>query len=150
MPKVSLDAEQVELTKGFTIRDYRAAVLDEKKESIAAAMQRRFRERYIEPVRVAGHKHGFTMMAVACLMMEALESFRNGTRETKDPGGETFEAFFENSARFPELKTFGQAFTKTSGAEFCTQAGLPHFVGRGSEGVLHFQSESESTVTGDA
>ena len=55
----------------------------------------RFTERYLRPV--AGNsecKHGFTMMAVSCLMIESLESFRRGCPNTIRRSEAAFESFF--------------------------------------------------------
>jgi len=47
----------------------------------------RFAERYLDPILDSPKRHGFAMMAICCLMVEALESFRNGWSKTSDKGG---------------------------------------------------------------
>lgn len=68
-------SERTELAKGFTDRDYRQALKDQKAAAIADAIRRRFRKRYLTPI-TGTTKHGFTMMAGACLTIAALESVR--------------------------------------------------------------------------
>jgi len=41
----------------------------------------RFTERYIDPAR-GTPRHGFTMLAIGCLMLEALESFKRGWKKS--------------------------------------------------------------------
>src|SRR2546425_10919926 len=77
--KVDLVARTVELASGFTVGDYVGAVDARNRDVIAEGIHRRFTERYLEPVSdPPAKRHGFTMMAIACLMIEALESFRRG------------------------------------------------------------------------
>ena len=91
---------KVELSKCVTVDKYRALEASEDRERIAKFILERFTERYITPLR-GRNKHGFAMMAVSCLMIEALESFRQGWPNTS--GGsrskEAFECFFKRCAR---------------------------------------------------
>ena len=83
--KIDAAARTVELATGFTVGDYLDAVaLDPPdRAKIADGIHRRFLERYLDPVSEPSKKrHGFTIMAVACLMIEALESFRRGWPDT--------------------------------------------------------------------
>lgn len=97
-------SDKTELATGFTISDYRQAVKDQNAAAIADAIRRRFRERYLTPITGAT-KHGFTMMAGACLSIEALESFRQGWSRTDKNGRspETFRLFFDS---FDSFKPF--------------------------------------------
>jgi hypothetical protein len=63
-------SERTELAKGFTVKDYRQSLKDQNGAVIADAIRRRFGERYLTPITGAT-KHGFTMMAGACLTIEA-------------------------------------------------------------------------------
>lgn len=76
------------------------------KERIAEFFERRFTERYITPIKalVKERKHGFCTMAVSCLMIEALQCFWTGDKETP---WKKSEAFFDNFFdRTPALKIF--------------------------------------------
>lgn len=94
----------VELATQFTVGDYLDAVAHDppNQEKIAEGIHRRFLERYLEPVFSSPRRHGFTMMAVACLMIEALESFRQGWRDTKGRGASelAFHSFFDAHESF--------------------------------------------------
>lgn len=96
---------KTELAQGFTVGDYRQAVKDEDREAIAAAIHRRFRQRYLTSI-TGTTKHGFTMMAGACLTIEALESFRQGWTRTDKKGRspETFRLFFDASDSFKAFR----------------------------------------------
>jgi hypothetical protein len=89
---------QVKLASKFTVGDYLEAVAAGNREAIADAIHRRFLERYLQPASDAtGPGRGFAMMAIACLMIEALESFRRGWPDTRGRGqGEhAFCSFFD-------------------------------------------------------
>src|SRR5713226_1846508 len=80
-------ARSVELASGFTVGDYLDAVNARNRDVIAEGIHRRFTERYLEPVTdSAAKRHGFTMMAIASLMIEALQSFRLGWADTRQRG----------------------------------------------------------------
>ena len=44
-------SDKTELAKGFTVSDYRQAVKDQNAAAIADAIRRRFRERYLTPIK---------------------------------------------------------------------------------------------------
>lgn len=103
-------SHQIKLASGVTVSLCRQWVKDERKEDIANKLiERRFLERYIEPMETAPKKHGFCLMAVCCLMIESLESFRLGWPDTtgkpnpKQTGKEAFKLAFQ---RIPELSVF--------------------------------------------
>jgi hypothetical protein len=100
-----------ELARGVTVRDYENA-RDQNPSNrvyIAELIRKRFTERYIEPAR-ANPAHGFTMMAVACLMIEALESFRQGWDTSKGKSEKAFELFFRHSEQFKDIKAHSKDF----------------------------------------
>jgi hypothetical protein len=96
--------DDVELARGYTVAHYRALEIAKDKAQIGALITQRFTERYLattlSPQNV---KHGFTSMAVGCLMVEALESFRQGWPDTKDKSLAAFRSFFD---AHPEFATF--------------------------------------------
>ncbi len=67
-----------QLSKSVTVIRYKQLEQQENKHAIAAFIVERFDERYFNPVMNSSSKHGFTMMAVGCLVIEALESFYRG------------------------------------------------------------------------
>ena len=91
---VTTEIGKVELSKCVTVAKYLELEKGEKRKEIAKFIQERFTERYITPLR--GCKtHGFSIMAVSCLMIETLESFWQGWPDTKDKSKEAFERFFQ-------------------------------------------------------
>jgi hypothetical protein len=105
----SVVCAKTELAKGFTVAHYKAAVVHEDRVLIARAIRQRFAERYLEPTTTNGI-HGFTKMAVSCLMIEALQSFRDGLRNTKGRSEATVVKFLKESAGFGVFDSFEKRF----------------------------------------
>jgi len=84
---------ETRLSKSVTVDKYKQLEEQEDKQAIAAFIVERFDERYFNPVMNSSSKHGFTMMAVGCLVIETLESFYHGWHDSskKYP----FDKFFE-------------------------------------------------------
>ncbi len=131
------DSDTIELATGFTVGDYKAARDRAKsgdvveKNRIAEAIRLRFTERYITPAGHGGHpegtgpvtdpsckkkhgkkKNGFTMMAISCLMIEALESFRRGWANSNHKSEAAFCYFFNTNDSFKELRGHCEQFYK--------------------------------------
>jgi len=72
-PQPPHSPDNTQLAPHFTVRDYKTACdsAPPGRTAIADALYARFNHRYIEPVRAK--PGGFTIMAVSCLMIEALE-----------------------------------------------------------------------------
>jgi hypothetical protein len=105
------DFINTELAKGFTVRDYQKAAELQDRIKIAEAIRKRFMDRYYWPV-VAKPKHGFTMMAISCLMIEAIESFRQGWKSSDNRSHVAFKSFFNKSKHFEDLKGHHREFYK--------------------------------------
>ncbi len=118
MPRLALDelsalARGTELAAGYTVGQYTEDVKAQAKESIAEGIRKRFSERYLVPVSKRENvRHGFTMMAIACLTIEALESFRRGWKDTSQRGqGEfAFCAFFDRHEPFAAFRGHAREF----------------------------------------
>lgn len=104
--------DDTELAPGFTVRDYKKArdANPPDRGAIADAIRSRFIDRYIEPVRA--RKHGFTIMAVSCFMIEALESFRQGWESSDGRSKAAFCFFFDKFDAFKDLRGHAQDFYK--------------------------------------
>lgn len=104
MQRKTHDTADTELAHGFTIRDYVTARDSQPPDqaAIAEAIHCRFTSRYVDPVR-GRRRHGFTIMAVSCLTIEALESFRKGWESTRGKSCEAFASFFK---AFDQFKAF--------------------------------------------
>jgi hypothetical protein len=103
--------EDTVLASGFTVRHYKNARDSHPpgRKAIADAICARFTDRYIKPVRT-GSKHGFTIMAVSCLMIEALESFRQGWETSDQQSKAAFCFFFDAFEPFKDFRGHAQAF----------------------------------------
>jgi hypothetical protein len=112
MKALNNDPKQTELASGFTVAQYEAACRAKDKDTISCALHRRFMERYINPVTEAGQKHGFTMMAISCLMIESLESFRRGWKNSNNKSEAAFCYFFSTNDSFREFRNHCEQFYK--------------------------------------
>src|SRR5258706_4007343 len=103
------EATKVLLASNFSIDDYYESVRDADRQRLANFVERRYLERYIRPIS-GPQRHGFAIMAICCLMIESLVSFRNGWRKTIVDGHEAFEQFFNSDAVFGELAPLSAEF----------------------------------------
>src|ERR1039457_4831780 len=102
--------EETKLSSSVTIKRYRAFKDMKDTSRIADLVLERFRERYIDPFVNNSSKHGFSMMAIGCLMVEALHSFKKGWKRTGGDGGKAFEEFFSCSNHLGVFKGMGEEF----------------------------------------
>lgn len=106
--------DDVELARGYSVARYRALEIAKDKAQIAALITKRFRERYLAPT-LSQHnvvKHGFASIAIGCLMVEALESFRQGWPDTKYKSKAAFCSFFDAHAEFAAFRGHAERFWK--------------------------------------
>lgn len=101
------------LLSSVTVEQYRELKTKRDTDKIATLIYDRFNERYIEPFKNNEKKHGFSMMAISCLMIEALQSFKKGCKNTNGQGKKVFEEFFYNSKNLHEFKGFGEEFYRS-------------------------------------
>jgi hypothetical protein len=104
--------ENCKLSSSVTIARYRKLEAEQKREEISDFIQERFKERYIIPLESipTGKKHGFCIMAVCCLMIEALESFRQGWVKSKGKSKAAFCYFFDDNEPFRDFCGYAQEF----------------------------------------
>jgi hypothetical protein len=114
MNRVSIPAtvNDVRLSSSTTIRRYRELEADgeNKKSEIANFIVERFQERYLDPARTARTKSGFALMAINCLMIESLVSFRRGWRNTRNLSEAAFCFFFDRENTFSEFRGHAHEF----------------------------------------
>ncbi len=84
------------LSTHVTIGYYRHLEKTRNRRAIAAFIRSRFEERYLTPadVRNKTRRNGFAMMALCCLTIEALESFKRGWPNTRQRSEQAFCSFF--------------------------------------------------------
>lgn len=98
------NGEDTKLTKTVTVAKYRELEARDDRTACGQFLVQRFQERYFEPTVDAPSRHGFTLMAIGCLVIEALECFYQGKEDSKDGSKAVFEAFFK---RKTGLEVFG-------------------------------------------
>jgi hypothetical protein len=80
-----------------TVARYKELEQNDERQELAQFVRERFNERYFHPIASTPmkDKHGFTIMAVCCLVIEALESYYQGKGDTKGQSRAMFESFFK-------------------------------------------------------
>ena len=98
----------------ITINDYQNMVKEKNQDRIADFIYGRLHSRYINPftneddVFIKYYKNGFSMMANFCLLIETLESFKNGWGDSDRRSSLAFKCFFSADPNFKELKNKGK------------------------------------------
>lgn len=104
--------EQTKIKEEFTIEDYNKLVEAKNQEALSRFIYYRLHDRYVKPFLFNNadykrdFKHGFAMMASACLLIETLSSFQNGwveSSEARIKGADIFDNFFKNSNKLKEF-----------------------------------------------
>jgi len=87
-------------------------IKDKNRNEIAEFVNERFSERYIKPIKNLNpnEKHGFSIMAVSCLMIESLESFKSGLKDTKNKSKTTFIKFLTTEPEFKDFYGYEESF----------------------------------------
>lgn len=85
---------------------------DGNRSDISKFIRARFTERYITPMKVTNKetKSGFTIMAVCCLMIEALESFSKGWVDSRNKSQSAFCNFFDQNSQFVFIRGHSEEF----------------------------------------
>lgn len=92
------------LSSSCTVAMYRKLEQARDQNAIAAFIEQRFTERYLTPIQVdPSKKNGFTIMAVSCLMIEAIECFARGWGQSNGRSRKAFKGFF---SRWPAFESF--------------------------------------------
>jgi len=101
------------------INTYLNYVESENKQAIANFILNRFHSRYLKPFLYVGnsefkrlYKNGFSIMANCCLLIETLESFKKGWKNTIGRSERAFEDFFKSEPQFAMFKGFEKSFYK--------------------------------------
>lgn len=95
----------IKLSKSCTVARYLSLQDSRARAAIADFIEERFEERYLDPIEVdPSKKNGFAIMAISCLMIESLESFRRGWRDTRNKSEAAFCSFFSQWDQFAEFR----------------------------------------------
>ena len=97
-------AGHVFLSSSCTVAMYRKLEQSRDQKAIANFIEERFTERYLSPIQVdPSKKNGFTIMAVSCVMVEAIECFARGWGQSNGRSRKAFRGFF---SRWPAFESF--------------------------------------------
>lgn len=106
------DINEYLLTKTVTVGELKDWIKNKdnlSKDRIIQLIDHRFKNRYIKHLKKIDS--GFLKMAVACLTIEALESFKLGKKDTKGEGIDIFKSFFTTEELyFPGFKEISKDF----------------------------------------
>lgn len=102
--------EDIRLSSSMKIKRYRELEVAKDRERIARFVVERFQERYLEPALSARTKSGFALMAINCLMIESLVSFRRGWKDTRKLSESAFCFFFDREGAFADFRGYAHEF----------------------------------------
>jgi hypothetical protein len=88
-----LMSESTKLSSSTTVAKYRKLEETGDRKAIGQFFVERFDERYFRPIEDSSSKHGFAVLAVACLVIETLESFYQGRPDTIRASTQMFRDF---------------------------------------------------------
>lgn len=95
--------DSTKLSSSTTVARYKKLEAANDRKALGQFFVERFDERYFRPIEDSSSKHGFAVLAVACLVIETLESFYQGRADTRNASSQMFRDFF---ARDTALKVF--------------------------------------------
>lgn len=100
--------DDFKLTGNITVKEARewiASKDESSKSNLIRLIDHRFTNRYLKHLDPTINDSGFFKMAICCLMIETMESFKQGEKNTKGKSKQMFIDFFETEeAFFPEFK----------------------------------------------
>jgi hypothetical protein len=115
---VPKDLYQISLAKNCTVEEFIEHYCNQNKNALVSFLRDRFMERFIIPMDMEmndfkndlesnfllseyrSQKHGFSTMAICCLMIETLQSFRKGLPDTRGQTRNVFLDFFRENRNF--------------------------------------------------
>jgi hypothetical protein len=102
-----------------TVKTYEEEYIEKKeKNKIADFIYHRLYSRYIKPFEYdeneykTKYKNGFSMMASYCLLIETLQSFKNGWGDSNGKSQQAFKEFFKDNQNFDSLANKGEEIYK--------------------------------------
>lgn len=99
-----------------TIQQYFDLVTAQDRIKIANFIFQRLESRYLKPFLfhetkfVKEFKNGFSIMANCCLLVETLQSFKNGWGDSNRKSAQAFKQFFTSEANFAAFRSKEQEF----------------------------------------
>lgn len=99
-----------------TIQQYLDYIVNQDRSKIADFIFQRLYSRYLKPFLFVDEKfrtqfkNGFSIMANCCLLIETLQSFKNGWGDSDRKSGQAFKQFFATESNFSIFKGREQEF----------------------------------------
>ena len=88
--------ESVKLSRSTTVAQYRRFEAEKDRAKIVHFLRERFNDRYFRPLDSVQKPHGFFTMAISCLLIEAIQAFRNGWQGTTEKRKKPYRTFFRD------------------------------------------------------
>jgi hypothetical protein len=92
--------DKVKLSGKTTVAQYRQMEAAKDCAAIAGFLRDRFTERYFAPLASVQVRHGFFIMAISCLLIEAIQAFRNGWQGITEQRKKPYRQFFRDHPSF--------------------------------------------------
>ena len=111
------DDEKEELVT-VTVSGYNKLIESKDRNGISCFLYHRLYSRYLKPFIFGSrdykdkYKNGFSMMANFCLLVETIQSFKNGWGDSHKKSELAFKQFFNNNSNFIELNQKGSIIYK--------------------------------------
>ena len=91
------------LSSSTTVARYKKLEETNNRKAISQFLIERFDERYFRTIENSSSKHGFTSIAIACIVIETLESFYQGLPDTKNISAQIFQNFLSRDTALNAL-----------------------------------------------
>lgn len=97
-----------------TVKQVKDWISEDNRAAIADFLWTRFDERYFTPFEplTISERNGFMIMATCCLVIEALEAFRQGWESSEGRSQLAFCSFLDRETEFHVFKGYAQPFYK--------------------------------------
>lgn len=92
--------ESIKLSSSVTVAKYRQLEATKNGAAIADFIRERFLERYLRPIESMREKNGFCIMAICCLLIEAITAFDQGWAGRIENRRQPYRKFFAEFGSF--------------------------------------------------
>jgi hypothetical protein len=106
--------DQIEFRKGTTIGKIKELMAHRDTRMLAEEIYQRFQERFLTPLKSVVKPHGFFTIANCCLLIEAIQRYRQGLKdETQGEKEDLYGSFFADFPQFNVGRAQGKALYHT-------------------------------------
>jgi len=110
--------DEFDILNIVTIQNYNDLIDTQDKDKIADFFYHRMHSRYIKPFQYdnetfkKNYKNGFSIMASCCLLIEAVQSFKNGWETSDKKSEKAFKEFLQSEKNFKDFNKKEKDFYK--------------------------------------